>query len=188
MAHTAFTNLRSARLTLRRLQPSDLAALCAYRSDPRVARYQSWETFTTADGQQLLEEQAQLEPDIPGTWCQLAIERTADAVLLGDCGFYCRQDDPSQAAIGITLAVEHQGRGHAYEALTCLLDYAFLARNKHRVVAVTDAENTPAAALLERLGFRREGHFLQNIWFKDRWGDEFAFAILRAEWEQRRPG
>ena len=29
---------------------------------------------------------------------------------------------------------------------------------------------------------RREGHFLQNIWFKGKWGDEYLYAILKEEW------
>ena len=43
MADNAFTELRSPRLLLRRLRRDDVAALCAYRSLPEVARYQSWE-------------------------------------------------------------------------------------------------------------------------------------------------
>ena len=29
---------------------------------------------------------------------------------------------------------------------------------------------------------RREGHFIQNIWFKGKWGDEYLYAVLREEW------
>ena len=36
--------------------------------------------------------------------------------------------------------------------------------------------------LLQRLGLRREGHFLQNVWFKGKWGDEFLYAVLHGEW------
>jgi RimJ/RimL family protein N-acetyltransferase len=49
----------------------------------------------------------------------------------------------------------------------------------HRVTAITDAENAPAAELFRRLGFRREAHHVENVWFKCRWGSEFLFAILR---------
>ncbi len=43
MADASFTSLTAARLVLRRFRPEDLDAFVAYRSDPRVARYQSWE-------------------------------------------------------------------------------------------------------------------------------------------------
>ena len=36
--------------------------------------------------------------------------------------------------------------------------------------------------LLERLGLRREGYFIQNVWFKGKWADEYLYAILQDEW------
>ena len=30
---------------------------------------------------------------------------------------------------------------------------------------------------------RREGHYLQNVWFKGAWGDEYQYAMLRSEWK-----
>ncbi len=51
---------------------------------------------------------------------------------------------------------------------------------------MVDCLNDRSVALLERLGFRREGHFLQNVWFKGAWGDEYLYAILREEWLARR--
>jgi RimJ/RimL family protein N-acetyltransferase len=50
------------------------------------------------------------------------------------------------------------------------------------VVAVTDALNAPAARLLERVGFRREGHFIENVWFKGAWGSEYLYALLARDW------
>jgi RimJ/RimL family protein N-acetyltransferase len=50
---------------------------------------------------------------------------------------------------------------------------------------VTDAENAAAATLLERVGMRREGHLLENVWFKGAWGSEFLYAILAREWRAR---
>ena len=84
--------------------------------------------------------------------------------------------------MGFTLAPAHQGRGYATEALRGLLGYAFGTLGLHRVVAVTDALNAPAAALLERVGMRREAHFHENVFFKGAWGSEFVFAMLDHEW------
>jgi RimJ/RimL family protein N-acetyltransferase len=186
MADNAFTELCSPRLILRRLRRDDLAALCAYRSLPEVARYQSWESFGPDEAARLIDGQAGLEPNVPGTWFQLAIVVAATGLLVGDCGLHCRQDEPRQMDLGITLAPAHQGRGYASEAIECLLDFVFGRLGKHRVAAVTDADNHPAAALFRRLGFRQEAHFIEHVWFKGAWGSEFVFALLRREWEQRR--
>jgi RimJ/RimL family protein N-acetyltransferase len=80
------------------------------------------------------------------------------------------------------FARRHQGKGYASEAVRLLLHYAFDTLGKHRMVAITDAKNAPSIALLERLGMRREGHFIQNVWFKGAWGDECLYAMLRDEW------
>jgi RimJ/RimL family protein N-acetyltransferase len=186
MADIDFARLLSPRLILRRFRGSDLVPFCGYRSDPRVARYQDWESWSEEDGRQFLERQMTLHPDVPGTWFQLAIELAEKSALIGDCGLHTLADRPGQAEIGFTLAREHQGNGYATEAVDCLLDYAFGTLGKHRVIAVTDTRNAPAARVLERVGMRREGHFVENIWFKGGWGDEYQYAILEREWRARR--
>jgi RimJ/RimL family protein N-acetyltransferase len=184
MPNIPFTDLRSRRLILRRLRCDDVFALCAYRSLPEVARFQSWDSFSTEDAARLIAEQSERQdPDIPGAWFQLGITRADTGAIIGDCGMHCRQDDPRQTEIGITLAPAHQGCGYATEALGIVLDLLFDQLEKHRVSATTDADNTAAAALLTRLGFRREGHFIDNVWFKGKWGSEFSFALLRREWK-----
>jgi RimJ/RimL family protein N-acetyltransferase len=182
MAGTPFTPLRTSRLILRPLRASEAAAIWRYRSLPEVARFQSWEAFSLVDAERLVAGQQGVAPNTPGTWFQLALVRAEGGEVIGDCGLHFRADDPQQVEVGITLAPDRHRHGYAAEALTAVLDYLFQNLGKHRVTATTDAANQPAAALFERLGFRREGHFRQNIWFKGRWGDEFLFALLRTEW------
>ena len=186
MADIGFAGLRTPRLILRRFRPSDLPRFCAYRSDPRVARYQSWESCSEEEGRRLLEGQLTLHPDMPGTWFQFAIELGESGELIGDCGLHTCADRPGQSEIGFTLAFEHQGRGYAIEAVRCVLDYVFGKLGKHRVIAVTDARNAPAARLLEGVGMRREGHFIENDWFKGGWADEYQYALLEREWRALR--
>ena len=178
MPDTTFAELSSARLVLRRLRPDDVAAICAYRALPEVARYQSWDTYTPHDAEQLVAKMHALDPDTPGTWFQLGI--TLGDELIGDCGLHFL--DAEQVELGITLSPAHQGRGYAAESVARVLKYLFADRGKHRVTATTDAANAAAASLFARLGFRKEAHFVQNVWFKGAWGDEFAFALLRDKW------
>jgi hypothetical protein len=30
-----------------------------------------------------------------------------------------------------------------------------------------------------------QGHFLKNVWFKGKWGDEYLYAILEEEWQSK---
>jgi len=175
----------TSRLRVRSFTSGDVAAFAAYRADPDVARYQSWSDFTLADAQTFVESLQGEEPGVPGEWFQLALEARSAGTLVGDLALHINADEPREAEVGFTLAPAHQGQGYATEALTGLLDWAFPTFRLHRVIAVTDALNTSAAALLERVGMRREAHFVENVFFKGAWGSEFAFAVLEREWTAR---
>ncbi len=44
MSEATFTRMESKRLILSRFEDSDLTPFAAYRNDPKVARYQSWDS------------------------------------------------------------------------------------------------------------------------------------------------
>jgi len=181
MKNHRFTTLETERLLLRRLRESDIAPFLAYRNDPEVARYQDWEGCTKAEARGMIPAHERGEPFFPGEWFQFAVELKETEVLVGDLGFRISEDG-MQGKVGYTLAREHWGKGYATEAVSRLLDHAFGALSLHRVCAVVDQENAPSAAVLERLGLRREGAFVENAWFKGRWSSEYLYATLRKEW------
>ena len=53
---------------------------------------------------------------------------------------------------------------------------------KHRVYGSVDPGNAPSLALLERVGMRREAHFVENLLFKGAWADDVIYAMLRREY------
>lgn len=179
---SAFTKLETPRLILRRFVGSDLPTLFAYRNDPEVACYQSWGVTDKAGLQDFIQSQRPLQPGTPAEWFQFAIELKSTNELIGDCALKVGKEDARQGEIGFTLSRKHQGKGFASEAVSALLDYAFTKLGLHRIIAITDCENQPSIVLLERLGMRREGHFLQSIWNKGEWRDEYQYAILKDEW------
>ena len=184
MNETKFTSIESHRLLLRRFHESDLVPFLAYLNDPLVARYQSWESYSEQQAQDVIQQQKNIDPGVPGQWFTFAAELKATGALTGHVAL--KMQDHQQAEIGFTFSREYQGKGLAGEAAACVLDYLFTKLELHRVIAVTDCENERSVALLSRLGMRREGHFIQNIWFKGKWGDEYLYALLREEWLQKR--
>jgi RimJ/RimL family protein N-acetyltransferase len=183
MADQAFTALSTDRLVLRRFRPDDLDAFVAYRSAAEVARYQNWEApYPRAEADRFLAELQASHPDTPGEWFQFAVALRRTDGLVGDCAALVLADDPRQAEIGFTFAPAHHGHGYATEAVRRLLDYLLVERGKHRVRASCDDRNTRSAALLERVGMRREGHLLESTWFKGEWTSDLLYAVLRRDW------
>ena len=177
--------LFTTRLVLRRFIENDLAAFHAYRNDPILACFQSWEALDLAEAKVFIREHQIREAGLPGQWLQIAIALRDSDELIGDCAFQLHADDIRQATVGITLAQKYQRRGYAAEAMTCLVEHLFGIMKLHRVVADTDPENTASIKLLERLGLRREGHLKQSLWFKGRWADECLYATLSDEWQAK---
>ena len=67
------------------------------------------------------------------------------------------------------------------------MGYLFGRRGKHRITASCDPRNAASAAVLERLGMRREGHLRESTWAKGEWTDDLLYGLLRHEWEPGRP-
>lgn len=175
--------LESARLILRTFETRDVETFARYRSDPEVARFQGWQTpYSQEQAAHFVSQMQSAQPGAPGEWVQLALERKADGVLIGDCAFQCLLDDPRQAEIGFTLAREFQSQGYAAEAVTCLLGYLFDTLKLHRVRANCDPQNHASMRLLARVGMRHEGSFVESYWDGQRWTGEECFAVLAREW------
>jgi RimJ/RimL family protein N-acetyltransferase len=170
------------RLLVRPFAHADLEAFVAYRADPDVERYQTWSDYTLERGRALIESMQGLRPGVPGQWYQFALETRAGGTLVGDLALKVSESEPREAEVGFSLSPAQQGQGYGTEALRGLLGYAFGTLGLHRVYAVTDALNAPAAALLARVGMRREAHYVENIWFKGAWGSELLYAMLEREW------
>jgi RimJ/RimL family protein N-acetyltransferase len=171
--------LITTKFSIRAFEHKDLEVFAQYRAQKRVEKYQSWTNYTYEDALKFFENMNYSTFGEAGNWYQLAISSLKSDELLGDLAVHFIGQD--QLEIGFTVAPQHQGNGVATEALSSLLDYVFSELNKHRVVATIDTKNTASYRLLEKLGFRREAHFIQNVFFKGAWGDEYQYALLRSE-------
>ena len=181
-----FIGLETPCLILRRFRASDLASFMAYRNDCEVARYQSWESISRAEAVRFIAQQSGHRPGIPGKWFQFAAEVKAGGALAGDCALLVIRTTPRIGELGYTFARAYQHSGLATEAARAVVDFAFDSLGLDRVLATTDCRNAPSVALMERLGMRREGHFIHSAWFKGEWCDEYQYAMLRKEWPRKR--
>lgn len=179
-------HISTRRLEIRQLQLADLTDFHLYRSNPEVTKYQGFDVMTMTQAQLFIQDNAKLPFGKPGEWVQYGIESQETGQLIGDCAIKLDQNDARIAEIGITISHLEQRKGYAKETLLGILGFLFDTNKIHRVVEIVDAENTASIFLLESVGFRREGHFIENIFFKGKWGSEFQYAMLKREWNDSR--
>lgn len=178
--------LESERLVLRKLIADDLDDFYACRSNPAVAKFQTWHPFSLKDSLDFITRYGIYKPYIVGEWFYFGIVLKENNKLIGDCGIKSESFDSRLAEMTCTLSVDYQRQGLAKEAATLLFNYSFGELELHRLIAITDCKNLPSIRLFERLEMRREGHFIKNFWLKGRWCNQYLYAILEEEWSKKR--
>lgn len=174
------------RLYIRQVCIDDKESMFTYRSDPDTNKFLSL-IPQSADDVAAFINNTSSEINIPGTWFQLVIiEQTSD-LLIGDIGlhFLDNGSQNKQVEIGYTLDKNFRGKGYATEALTTVIDYLINSLNKHRIVASIDPVNQNSIKLVERMGFRKEAHFVESVFFHGKWVDDLVYALLAKEWKQK---
>jgi ribosomal-protein-alanine N-acetyltransferase len=177
-------NIQTKRLTIRELTLSDLKDFHIYRSNPEITKYQGFDVMTTEQAEAFIKHNSTKHFGKAGEWVQYGIENTETKKLIGDCAIKLDQHNIRIAEIGITISHLEQRKGFAREALVGILAFLFDTKEIHRVVETTDTENIASINLLKSIGFRLEGHFIENIFFKGKWGSEMQFAMLKREWDE----
>ncbi len=173
--------METARLTIRKFSPDDWQDLFEYLSQEEVVKYEPYVVFTQDQSKQ----EAVNRSNNPDFW----------AVCLQDTGklignIYLSNTDFETWELGYVFNKDYQKKGYATEAAKALVDDLFTHHNAHRVIAMCNPLNVTSWKLLERLGMRREGILIKNIWFKkDKnnnpiWQDTYEYAILKEEWQQ----
>jgi len=178
--------IQTPRLTLRPFSPADLDDLYAYQSRPEVARYLHWDARDRAQARAALEQQCrETRLEAEGDWLTFAVVWRECGRVIGETGLKLASRRHRQGETGFVFNPDYQGRGLASEAAAAMLTLAFDGLGWHRVIGNCDARNHPSARLMERLGMRREAHFVQNMMVKGEWTDELVYAILHHEWKSR---
>lgn len=178
--------IQTPRLSIRHLELHDLSDFYLYRSNPEVTKYQGFDVMTMEQAEKFIDDNSTKHFGKAGEWVQYGIEKNETKQLIGDCAIKLDPYDTRIAEIGITISHLEQKNGFAKEVLLGILTFLFDTKEIHRVVEIVDAENIASINLLKSTGFKQEGHFIENIYFKGKWGSEFQYAMLKREWDARK--
>jgi ribosomal-protein-serine acetyltransferase len=108
--------------------------------------------------------------------------------IVGMVGFHGIDWSNRATSVGYWLDRAAQGTGTMTEAVGAMVDHAFAAWGLNRVEIRLDVENVRSRALVERLGFTREGVLRQALWVAGEFRDDAVYAMLAADWRRRAAG
>jgi ribosomal-protein-alanine N-acetyltransferase len=117
----------------------------------------------------------------------LLVVRNEDDAIAGVVNFSEIVRGAFQSAyVGYYAFAPLAGTGYMTEGFALALDFAFRDLELHRVEANVQPANARSLALVERLGFVREGYSRRYVKIAGRWRDHVRFGMLAEEWPRKR--
>ncbi|WP_435177806.1 GNAT family N-acetyltransferase [Halorussus sp. AFM4] len=171
MAGAAF--LRGDRLTLRTVEPADYEFVHRHWNDPEVRRGFARSTPRTREDVAEFFEESDDE--------SVHFVACVDGERVGFVWLFEIDDVAGRAELGYWVAPDEQGNGYATELADLAVRYAFDDRGLRKVSARVFEWNDASRRVLERTGFRQEGHLRDHYYVDGERVDASLYGLLRTE-------
>jgi [ribosomal protein S5]-alanine N-acetyltransferase len=179
--------IETERLRVRIIREGEVAKLVRFRLRNRD-RFQLWEVTRGAD---FFRESAQIA--LPAKERRAArngesfsfrvMLKNDDREFIGNVSLRNVLPFPVHAAtLGYALDGEYEGKGVMGEAVRAVIDFGFQRLNLRRIEACCMPANVRSAALLERVGFEREGLLRSSYFVNERWEDHLIWSRINENW------
>jgi ribosomal-protein-alanine N-acetyltransferase len=107
-----------------------------------------------------------------------AITLKGNPKLIGIIGHYRIRWEHFRSEIGYMLLPEYHGKGIITEAITLMIDYGFKQMKMHSLEGIIAPQNTASARVLEKNGFVKEAHFIENEFYEGNFLDTVIYSLL----------
>jgi RimJ/RimL family protein N-acetyltransferase len=140
--------LRTERMLLREIVPSDAPVFHALNADPEVMRWTGDVPFPSlADTEAFIRDYPAYRQDGFG---RCAMERLSDGEVLGWCGL--RRQPDGEVDLGYRLFRRHWGHGFATEASIACVRYGFEVLGLPAIIGRAARANLASVRVLEKAG------------------------------------
>lgn len=173
-----FPVIKTKRLTLREFRISDAQKLFEMRSNGRMNEFINRERMHDQDASIKLAEKViqNYKDKLAIGW--VGVLRENDD-LIGACG-YNQIDFPNlHAEIGGELCVDYWGKNIAIEAVAGIIKFGLETMNLHTIEAKVNPANRGSIFLMEKLGFKKEAHFVERVYFKGKFSDMAVYTLIK---------
>jgi len=147
-----FPIIKTARLTLNKIELNDADSIFFLRSSPEVTRYIQRDPYT--DVQQAVDFiemiTKQLDSGESVTW---ALRNSETNEMMGSICLWSFSEDRKTAEMGYDMKPEFQGKGHMSEAMKAIVNYGLEELGLTQIEAFTSQYNEPSKNLLLKNGF-----------------------------------
>ena len=79
---------------------------------------------------------------------------------------------------------EYNGKGITSEAIKVVIEYGFEQMQLHSIEAVIDPENNASEKVLQKNGFVKEAHILENELWEGKFWDTVIYSLLKRNFKK----
>ncbi len=178
-----FQNIETERLLLRRLDATDAEEVLALRGNSETMKYIPRPLAKTTED--ALEHIAMIEDKIiNNTGINWGITIKGNPKIIGIIGHYRISMENHRAEIGYMSFPEHNGKGYMSEAIKAVVAYGFEQMNLHSIEAIIDPDNIASERVLQKNGFVKEAHILENELWEGKFLDTVIYSLLKKNWKK----
>jgi len=174
-------------LRLREFRADDAAAVHSYAGCADNVIFMPWGPNTPERTRAFVETAMNWATEDPRIHYEVAVILKSTGGLIGGCGLVRQGEDAGE--LGWGLHRDYWKRGYGVQMGTALLEFGFTTLGLHRIQACCDSDNYGSYRVMERIGMRREGCFIEarppSKGSPKPYSDELVYAILRREWKER---
>jgi [ribosomal protein S5]-alanine N-acetyltransferase len=172
-----FPVLKTNRLTLRAITKDDATEIFKMRANGRVNQFIARNNMEDRENAVKLVESVNLAYKNKQAIAWAGILRDNKAII-GTCGFNNIDIPNLHAEIGGELSVDYWGKHIAAEAVEAILKFGLETMNLHTIEAKVSPDNKGAIFLLEQLGFTKEAHYADRVYFNEKFSDMAVYTLL----------
>lgn len=178
-----FPVLTTERLELIKITENHMHSLFEVLSDPKVAEY---DYFYPVENIEKVKEfinryTEEIESNSELTW---GICLKENGELIGTCCLGNFDEKSQRSEIGYAIKQSEWNKGFTTEASRAIIDYGFLTLNLNRIEATITPGNDASVAVLQKLGFVKEGHVRERDFIKGQLVDGIIMGLLKSDWSK----
>jgi ribosomal-protein-alanine N-acetyltransferase len=178
-----FQNLETERLMLRRISNDDVNEVLSLRGNPETMKYIPRPLANNEED--VLAHIALIEEKIVNnTGINWGITIKGNSKLIGVIGHYRIQPENHRAEIGYMILPEYSGKGITTEAIKVVIAYGFEQMNLHSIEAIIDPQNIASERVLQKNGFVKEAHILENELWDGKFWDTVIYSLLKRNFKK----
>jgi len=172
-----FNTLVGESIYFKPINIDDALEIHEYASDENVSKSIGWKLAKNVDDtREIIRDILKKEESGFGVYASIVLKNSEK--IIGTCMVFDFNLETNNAEVGYVLNAKHWNKGYGSEMISLINDYALKELKLHKLHAYVTDTNIGSSKILEKNGFKLEGHFRDYYVIDDKYYDGLFFGKI----------